>query len=84
MNDEQRGDVQAEFWKQMIGLGFAVVLVVMFSVGQRQMSDPDFITNVKRRFRSASKALARHEYIEDEVKRFRRSFSEWEHQEMGR
>lgn len=57
MEDRDKSELQKEALKQLIMLAAAAATVALYAIGQRQMSDPDYLTRL--RMRLADKARNR-------------------------
>jgi hypothetical protein len=47
MSDDKPDAVREELIKQAIIFGFAVVTLVLYTVGQRKMGEPDFVADFR-------------------------------------
>jgi hypothetical protein len=84
VSEEDRDAVRAEAASQLVQLAGAIAIGFAFAFSQRLGSQPDMLDTLRRRLRHLTGVTRRREAVEDEVRRFRRDMSVWEHTEMGR
>lgn len=76
MADSDSDPIREEILKQCIILAFGVATLIIYTMGQRHMSGPDFVADVKRRFGGKQ---ARRDREAEALKQVQREISWMEH-----